>query len=122
MRRRLRLRSLTADLRRAFHEDRIPAGVAEAAARLPEAEQQVLALRLGKGTGLTLGHVREQSRKQTSAATAELADELFVERATTWQTTVRGHLLSAGEAVPDEAPLAALRDSVNTTLAEIERL
>ena len=35
VRRRVRLRSLIADLRRAFDEGRIPASVAEAAARLP---------------------------------------------------------------------------------------
>ena len=43
VRRRLRLRSLTPALRDAFDEGRITASVAEAAARLPEREQQMLA-------------------------------------------------------------------------------
>ena len=77
---------------------------------------------LGERAGLTLAHVREQSRQQTTVATAELPEGLFAERATAWQTTVRGHLLVAGEAVPDEPHLAPLRDSVKRAVEEIERL
>jgi hypothetical protein len=77
---------------------------------------------LGEGTGLTLAHVREQSRQQTDAATAELPAELFAERAADWQTTVRGHLLAAAEASPDDTHLAHLREFIDQALAEIERL
>ncbi len=122
VRSRLRLRSLIAELRLAFDEGRISASVAEAAARLPEAQQRALVHQLGGKAGLTLARVREQSRKQTGEATAELPDELFDQRAAPWQTTVRGHLLAAGEAIPDEPNLLALRESVDRALAETERL
>jgi hypothetical protein len=49
-----------------------------------------------------------------------LPDELFLERAAGWQTTVRG--LAAAEAIPDETHLAHLRESVDHARAEIERL
>ena len=122
VRRRLRLRSLIADLRQAFDEGRIPASVAEAAARLPEAQQDALVRHLGEGAGLTLARVREQSRQHAGEATTELPAKLFVERAAAWQTTVRGHLLAAVDAIPDEANLAHLRGFVDEALAEIERL
>jgi hypothetical protein len=50
-RRRLRVRSLIADLRQAFDEGRTPASVAEATARLSEAQQQALVEHLGEGPG-----------------------------------------------------------------------
>jgi hypothetical protein len=121
VRRRLRLRALIAELREAFDQGRLPASVAEAAARLPEAQQQALASHLGEGAGLTLARVREHARRQTSAATAELPDELFVERVAGWQTTVRGHLVAAADAIPDEVDLAPLRQSLEQALAEVER-
>jgi ParB-like chromosome segregation protein Spo0J len=95
VRRRLKLRALIADLRQAFDEGLVAASVAEAAARLPELQQQALVRHLGEGVGLTLACVRERSREQSDAATAELPDELFAERAADLQTTVRGHLLAA---------------------------
>jgi ParB-like chromosome segregation protein Spo0J len=122
VRRRLRLRSLIAELRQAFDDGRIPASVAEAVARLPEPQQQALVRHLCEGSGLTLVHVREQSRQRAGAATAELPEGLFAERPTAWQTTVRGHLIAAVEAIPDEVDLAGLTGLVDEVLAEIERL
>lgn len=122
VRRRLRLRSLIADLRQAFDKGRIPASVAEAAARLPASQQQALVRHLGERAGLTLAHVREQCRRQTGVAAAELPDELFAERAAVWQAAVRGHLLAAADAIPDEPHLPQLRKSVHRALAEVERL
>jgi hypothetical protein len=77
---------------------------------------------LGEGAGLTLARVREQSRQHTRAAAAELPEGLFAERPTGWRTTVRGHLLAAVDAIPDEPTLAGLRRSLAAVLAEIERL
>jgi hypothetical protein len=91
VRRRLRLRSLIAELRQAFDQGRIPASVAEAAARLAEPQQQAIVHHLDDGAGLTLSDVRQQSRRRAETATAELPDELFSERQAPWQTTVRGH-------------------------------
>jgi ParB-like chromosome segregation protein Spo0J len=122
VRHRLRLRSLIADLRRAFDEGLIPASVAEAAARLSAPQQQALVPQLGEAGGLTLARIREQSRQQTGAATTELPEGLFVERAAEWQTTVRGHLLAAADAIPDEPNLAGLRGFLDQALAVIERL
>lgn len=100
VRRRLRLRSLTPGLRRAFDEGTLSAGVAEAAARLPGQQQQALQRQLAGGERITLETVRDLAREQTSAASQSLPDELFAERDCAWQTTVRGHLTAAIAAVP----------------------
>jgi len=57
IRRRLRLRSLSAGLRTAFNEARITASVAEAVARLPEEKQAELERRLGEDGRLRVGVV-----------------------------------------------------------------
>src|SRR5205085_12185476 len=92
----------------AFDQGRIPASVAEAAARLPEAQQRALARDLGEGAGLTLARVRAQSFRRGGAAASELPDDVFAERAAARQRTVRGHLLAATDAIPDEPNLLAL--------------
>jgi hypothetical protein len=79
VRRRLRLRSLTPGLRDAFDRGELTARVAEAAARLPQAQQQPLQRQLAEGARLTLAHVRGLTREQTSTAGAELPDGLFTD-------------------------------------------
>jgi hypothetical protein len=77
IRRRLRLRSLTPALRAAFDQGRITAQVAEAAARLPEREQQMLAAQLVERDRLTLSAVSEVARQRSNEAKADLPRELF---------------------------------------------
>ena len=111
VRRRLRLRSLTPVLRDAFDHGRITASVAEAAARLPEPEQNELAEELAQQGRLTLPSVRHVARERSAEAKAELPGELFCDRELPWQAVVRGHLLAARGAVPETAQreeLAAL--------------
>jgi len=100
VRRRLKLRWLGPALRDAFAAGKITAGVAEAAARLPEVQQQTLACRLGEGGRLTLAIVRDASRQQSAATTAELPGELLRGRALPWQAAARAHLIAALEAIP----------------------
>jgi hypothetical protein len=109
VRRRLRLRSLTAGLRTAFDKARITASVAEAAARLPEEKQAELERRLDEEGRLTLAHARDVAREQTGAATADLPGELFADREIAWQATVRGHLTAALTATPGEGCAAMKR-------------
>jgi ParB-like chromosome segregation protein Spo0J len=109
VRRRLRLRSLTAGLRAAFDEARITPGVAEKAARLSDQQQARLEQRLDEAGMLTLTDVRDAARTQTGAASAALPDELFSDHDVPWQTTVRGHLTAARDAVPKDGQRALLQ-------------
>lgn len=121
VRRRLKLRSLDPALRDAFQAGKITASVAEAATRLPEDQQHTLARRLGQRARLTLAEVRDASRQQSAAATAELPGELFRERALPWQATARAHLIAALDAIPEarrDEPVARL---VARAVSEIER-
>lgn len=121
VRRRLRLRSLSAGLRAAFDEARITASVAEAAARLPEQKQAELERRLEEEGRLTLADAREVARQQAGAATADLPGGLFTDREIAWQTTVRGHLTAALTATPGEG-CAALKRRIAEVLDVVEKL
>lgn len=99
VRRRLRLRSLAPALRDAFDDGRITASVAEAAARLPERDQNPLADQLAEGGRLTLPDVSEAARQRSNEAKAELPGELFYDRQIPWQTSVRGHIVAALAAI-----------------------
>jgi ParB-like chromosome segregation protein Spo0J len=121
VRRRLRLRSLTAGLRTAFDEARVTASVAEAAARLPEEKQAELERRLQEEGRLTLADVREVARQHTCAATAALPGELFTDHEIAWQAAVRGHLTAALAAVPAEG-CAAVKNAITELLAAVEKL
>jgi ParB-like chromosome segregation protein Spo0J len=120
VRRRLRLRTLTSGLRRAFDQGLLATSVTEAAARLPAAQQQRLTRRLEQGTRLTLAEVRNAAREQTSAVTAELPDGLFTEREIAWQATVRGHLTAALAAIPPGEQQAPLAGMIGEALARAE--
>jgi ParB-like chromosome segregation protein Spo0J len=122
VRRRLRLRALTPGLRAAFDRGTLAASVAEAAARLPAAQQERLERKLEEGTRLSHAEVREVGRAHANAASAELPDGLFAEQGAFWQTTVRGHLASALAAIPPGEPHAALRDKITGALATADRL
>ena len=123
VRRRLRLRSLSAGLRAAFDEARITASVAEAAARLPDDKQAELERRLEEEERLTLRRrPRARSARQTGAATAALPDGLFTDRELAWQATVRGHLTAALAAVPSEGYAAAETTRSLRLLAAVEKL
>jgi hypothetical protein len=102
VRRRLRLRSLTPELRAAFDQGRITANVAEVAARLPEPEQKELADELVQQGRLTLPSVRHVARERSIEAKAELPDELFCNRELPWQAIVCGHIAAALSALPDD--------------------
>jgi ParB-like chromosome segregation protein Spo0J len=121
VRRRLRLRSLSAGLRAAFEEARITASVAEAAARLPDDKQAELERRLEEQGRLTLADARDAVRRETGAATGALPDGLFTDREIAWQTTVRGHMTAALAAVPAEG-YAAVKDAITELLAAVEKL
>jgi hypothetical protein len=117
--RRLRLRSLTAGLRAAFDEGRITAGVAEKAARLSDEQQARLEQQLDERGRLTLADVRDVARNETRAATGGLPDELFTGHEVPWQTTVRGHLTAARDAVPeDEHP--RLLERISALIAALD--
>jgi ParB family chromosome partitioning protein len=118
VRRRLRLRSLIEPLRDAFDAGRLSAGVAEAAARLPEARQRALGRRLDQGQRLTFDAVREIAREETGGATAALPAGLFADRAAPWQATVRGHLDAALAAVP-EGQSRGLTEMIASALAAL---
>ena len=122
VRRRLRLRSLTPGLRAAFDEGRIAASVAEAAARLSKARQQGLEGQLDDGARLTLGAVRDAARAQTSTVAADLPDGLFEDHDIAWQTTVRGHLVAALQAIPHGEQHAPLVNIVAEALAKAEQV
>jgi hypothetical protein len=117
VRRRLRLRSLTPGLRAAFDEGRISASVAEAATRLPQAQQSILERKLEEAARLTLSEVRDVAREQTSAATSELPGGVFEEQEVSWQVTVRGHLTAALRAMPGGEEHEALAQLVRDALA-----
>ncbi|HEY3759733.1 MAG TPA: ParB/Srx family N-terminal domain-containing protein [Solirubrobacteraceae bacterium] len=119
VRRRLRLRSLILKLRDAFDQGMITASVAEAAARLPEPEQQALTRQLAERGKLTLLDVREVARQRNDEAKADLPSELFCDRELPWPAIVRGHIIAALQALPKtEQPLAA---RLEAALARVER-
>jgi ParB-like chromosome segregation protein Spo0J len=122
IRRRLRLRSLTPGLRRALDEGRLPASVAEAAARLPAARQEDLERALEDVGHLTLAVVRDVTREQTSTSTGELPDGLFAEQEAPWQVTVRGHVTAALAAIPRGDQHAPLARKLTELLAFASRL
>jgi len=109
VRRQLRLRSLSPGVRRVFDAGEIPASVAEAAARFPADHQALLERALAAGERLTLAAVRDAARGQAQASGEQLPGALFAERTAAWQTTVRGHLEAAIQALPtaaQDSPLA----------------
>lgn len=122
VRRRLRLRSLSAGLRRAFDEGKLTANVAEASARLPSAQQERLERQLENGVRLTLAEVRDVAREQASAATDDLPNGLFADHDVGWQATVRGHLVAALSAIPGGEQHAQLKRVLTDALARAERL
>jgi hypothetical protein len=109
-------------LRAAFDDGRITANVAEAAARLPEAQQSTLERALEEAGRLTLSDVRHVAREQTSAATGELPDGLFEEQEAAWQVTVWGHLTAALRAIPGGEEHESLTQLVREALAAAERV
>jgi len=122
VRRRLRLRSLSTGLRRAFDAGEIPASVAEAAARLPADHQALLERRLAAGERLTLAAVRDAARGQAQASGEQLPDALFADHAAAWQTTVRGHLEAALQALPAGAQDSPLAHALAEATAECEHV
>ena len=121
VRRRLRLRSLSPGLRRAFDAGQIPASVAEAAARLPAEYQALFEDRLAAGERLTLAAIRAAARGQAQATGEQLPDALFADRAAAWQTTVRGHLEAAIQALPAAAQDSLLANALAEAVAQCER-
>jgi hypothetical protein len=121
VRRRLRLRTLSPGLRRAFDAGQLPASVAEAAARLPSDHQALLERRLAAGERLTLAAVRAAARGQAQASGEQLPEVLFADRAAAWPTTVRGHLKAAVQALPIAAQDSALAHALAEAVAQCER-
>jgi len=121
VRRRLRLRSLSPSLRHAFDTGQITASVAEAAARLPADHQALLERGLAAGERLTLTAVRGAARGQAQASSEQLPDAVFADRAAAWQTTVRGHLEAAIEALPPAAQASPLAHALAEAVAQCER-
>jgi ParB-like chromosome segregation protein Spo0J len=110
VRKRMRLTHLIPALRAALDDGSISGAVAEAAARLSEAQQQTLADRLAAGEPLTAKVARELTREQTRHAAEALPGALFGTRTSNWQADVAGHLRAARSGVPEDAantPLAA---------------
>ena len=122
VRRRLRLRTLTPGLRAAFDEGRLPASVAEAAARLPAARQENLERTLEDDGRLTLAVVRDVIHEQTSTSTGELPDGLFADQESPWQVTLRGHLTAALAAIPRGDQHAPLARKLTEVLASADEL
>ena len=122
VRRRLRLRSLSPGLRRAFDAGQIAASVAEAAARLPADHQALLEDRLAAGERLTLAAVRDAARGHAQASGEELPDALFADRAAAWQTTVRGHLEAAIQALPTAEQHSPLAHALAEAVSRCERV
>jgi ParB-like chromosome segregation protein Spo0J len=121
VRRRLRLRSLSPGLRRAFDAGQIPASVAEAAARLPAEQQALLEDRLAASERLTLAAVRDATRGQAQASGDQLPEALFADRAAAWQTTVRGHLEAAIQALPSAENDSLLARALAAAVEQCER-
>jgi hypothetical protein len=106
--RRLRLRNLIAELRRAVERGEISQSTAEAAARLPEAAQRELADHLNAGERVTGKSVRAMKNVTRCAASAALPDHLFHDQQRPWPTTVGGHIAAAIAATPDASDTAEL--------------
>jgi ParB-like chromosome segregation protein Spo0J len=121
VRRRLRLRSLSPGLRRAFDAGQIPASVAEAAARLPADHQALLEDRLAARGQLTLAAVRDAARGQAGGRGEHLPDGLFADHAAAWQTTLRGHLEAAIQSLPPAAQHSPLAHALAEAVARCER-
>jgi len=122
IRRRLRLRSLTLGRRDEFDEGRLPASVAEAAARLPAVQQAELERELEDGGRLSLARVRHVVRDQTRRSAGELPDGLFAEQEVPWQVSVRGHLGAALAAIPPGEDHATWARQLTEMLAVTEKL
>lgn len=122
VRRRLRLRALTPNLRRAFDEARISTSVAEAAARLPAVDQEMLERRLERDALVTLADVRELAREQRGSAARALPGGVFADQAVAWSATVRGHLVAALDAIPPDETSGSLIRSVEEAITACERL
>lgn len=99
--RRLRLRQLIGELRDAFERGAISDSTAEAAARLPESDQQRLADQLAAGEKVTTSTVRAMKSARRSAASAALPAHLFSDPEPPWSATVGGHIAAAIAATPD---------------------
>jgi hypothetical protein len=121
-RRRLRLRSLTPALRAAFDGGKIAASAAEAAARLPEAQQTELERQFDDGGRLRLAEVREVAGERAATAASELPGGRFEEQSVAWQVTVRGHLAAALRAIPIDEGCGALQSVIGDALEVLERL
>ena len=121
VRRRLRLRSLTPALRDAFDDGRITASVAEAAARLPEREQQELADAARTNRAADPSDVRDVARERSAEAKAELPGELFCDRELPWQAIVRGHIIAALAALPDDSQRGQLAALLERALDQSRR-
>ncbi|MGA2928538.1 MAG: hypothetical protein ABSG43_21610 [Solirubrobacteraceae bacterium] len=109
VRRRLRLRALSPELRAALDRGELAVSVAERAARLTAEQQATLQQTLAAGERITLNSVRGIARRRATGAAAALPDDVFEDRGTPWQVTVRGHLHAALDAIPTsqrESPLA----------------
>jgi hypothetical protein len=90
-------------LRVAFDLGKITAGVAEAAARLPESHPEQARTAARGGQPVEPCYLRDVARVRTAAANSELPSGLFEEREGAWQVTVRGHLAAALCVIPDGA-------------------
>ena len=122
IRRRLRLRSLTPALRAAFDDGAITASVAEAAARLPNAQQRALEKHLQAGNRPSVADVRNLARDRTAAATSELPGAMFEEPKVGWQVTVHGHLAAALAAIATDERHAPLQRAIGDAIAALDSL
>jgi hypothetical protein len=119
---RLGLRSLTPVMRARFDEGKITTTVAEAAARLPEAEQMALQPRLEASSRLSVVNVRAVARERTDAVTSELPAGLFEEHETASQVTVREHLTAASAPSQWTGARLSLQRAIGNALAVVERV
>lgn len=121
VRRRLKLRRLSARLRAAFENGEMTASAAEAAARISAEQQQELERVADAGERVTLPMVKDASRGRSDAVAAELGAELFAERQTPWRATVRGHLRAALDAIPVAEHEGELAQAISAAVARAER-
>jgi hypothetical protein len=113
--RRLRLRKLIAELRDAFERGEISDSTAEAAARLPDSDQQRLVEALAAGEKVTASTVRAMKSARRSAASAALPGHLFNDPEPPWSVTVSGHIAAAIAATPDGKDTAELANALQRT-------
>jgi hypothetical protein len=96
--------------------------VAEAAARLPAAQQEELERELEGDGRLTLAQVRDVVRDRATTSAGELPDGLFAEQEAPWQVTLRGHLAAALAAIPPGEHHAALAHQLTEVLTSAGKL